>query len=456
MSTSRILVTGTHSGVGKTTVATGIMSALRQRGLSVQGFKVGPDFIDPTFHRAATGRPSRNLDGWMLSRASNLDIFARATGDADVAVIEGVMGLFDAKDGSLAGSTAEMAMWLDAAVVLVVDASAMAGSAAALVHGFDTFVPDLRLSAVIPNRIASARHYKLLSRAIAASCRPELIGYVPRDVAFSLPERHLGLHLASEALSADSLRALTECVEAQIDLDRLLAMSLRPRASFQEIDCTDRKRARIGIAMDKGFCFYYEDNLDLLRQLGAELVMFSPATDSALPTDLDGLYLGGGYPELHLEALSRNTSMRTAVAQFAEMGAPIYAECGGFMYLTEDIFDAAGSAWPMAGVFPTRARMQCKLAKLGYVEIETRDRDGWIASGERARGHEFRYSVIDPMPESVARAYVDPAEGYWMNSTLGSYVHLHFRSCPRLVQAFVDGCAERRARISSTECRRQL
>lgn len=445
MTMPRIVIAGTHSGVGKTTVATGIMAALRRRGLTVQGFKVGPDFIDPTFHRAATGRPSRNLDGWMLSRVSNLDIFARATEGADVAVIEGVMGLFDAKDESLVGSTAEMAMWLDAAVVLVLDASATAGSAAAVVHGFDTFVPELHLSAVLPNQIASARHHEFLSRAIAARCRPEIIGSMPRDAAISFPERHLGLHLAEEALSGDKLRALAECIEAHVDLDRLLTISARLKPAMSGPRECRPKRARIGIARDSAFCFYYEDNLDLLSQLGAELVAFSPIADVALPTDLDGLYLGGGYPELHLEALSGNTSMRASVAQFAASGAPIYAECGGFMYLTEAIVDAEGRAWPMAGIFPTRARIERRLAKLGYTEIETCDGGGWVARGVRARGHEFRYSVIDEMPESVPRAYAGPAAGYWMNATLGTYVHLHFGSCPRFAKAYVDRCAQRRA-----------
>ena len=197
MSVPRILVAGTHSGVGKTTIATGIMAALRKRGLRVQGFKVGPDFIDPTFHHAATGRPSHNLDGWMLSRETNLDIFARAVHDADVAVIEGVMGLFDGKSSpSLSGTSAEMAIWLDAAIVLVLDAAAMAGSAAAIVHGFDTLVPELRLSAVVCNKVASARHYGYLHDAITARCRPVPLGYLPRDVSFSIPERHLGLHRA--------------------------------------------------------------------------------------------------------------------------------------------------------------------------------------------------------------------------------------------------------------------
>jgi cobyrinic acid a,c-diamide synthase len=447
MSVSRIVVAGTHSGVGKTTVTTGIMAALHRRGLRVQGFKVGPDFIDPTFHHAATGRPSHNLDGWMLSRETNLDIFTRAVKDADVAVIEGVMGLFDGKGspslaGSLSGTTAEMAIWLDAAAVLVLDASAMAGSAAAIVHGFDTLVPQLQLSAVVCNKVASDKHYGYLRDAIAAYCRPTLLGYLPRDASFTIPERHLGLHLANDTLTDDRLDRLAEWIESHLDLDRLLELGAR-----HETPATPPKAAResesvrIGIARDAAFCFYYHDNLELLRALGAELIAFSPVADRMLPPDLDGIYLGGGYPELHAEALSANEPMRVAIAEFAASDAPVYAECGGFMYLTQAIVDLSERSWPMAGIFPTRARMQKRLAKLGYIEVETCEAESWLPPGECARGHEFRYSVIDPMPETVRRVYKDPAEGYRVRSVLGSYVHLHFLSCRTFAERFVRDCA---------------
>ena len=456
MSTPRIVVAGTHSGVGKTTVATGIMAAFRRRGLRVQGFKVGPDFIDPTFHHVATGRPSRNLDGWMLSREANLDVFARAIDDADVAVIEGVMGLFDGKSApSLAGTTAEMAIWLDATVVLVLDGAAMAGSAAAIVHGFDTLVSELRLSAVVCNKVASAKHFAYLRDAITAHCRPALLGYLPRDASFSIPERHLGLHLAHEALTEDRLCQLAEWIESHLDLDRLLELSARSKLAITPLKESPRKpeRARIGIARDAAFCFYYHDNLELLRALGAELIDFSPIADPMLPLDLDGIYLGGGYPELHAEALSANESMQAAIAEFVANDAPVYAECGGFMYLTKAIVDVEGRSWPMAGIFPTTARMQKRLARLGYIEVETRDAEGWLSPGECARGHEFRYSVIDPMPETICRVYREPAEGYQVRSALGSYVHLHFLSCPSFAEGFVRDCAQRRAGSPTMERR---
>jgi cobyrinic acid a,c-diamide synthase len=450
MSVPRIVVAGTHSGVGKTTVTTGIMAALHRRGLRVQGFKVGPDFIDPTFHHAATGRPSHNLDGWMLSRQTNLEIFARAIRDADVAVIEGVMGLFDGKGspssaGSLSGTTAEMAIWLDAAVVLVLDASAMAGSAAAIVHGFDTLVPELQVAALVCNKVASDKHYGYLRDVITAHCRPALLGYLPRDASFTIPERHLGLHLASETLTEDRLDRLAAWIESHLDLDRLLQLGAR-RETPVTLPRPAGKSAsvRIGIARDAAFCFYYHDNLELLSRLGAELVEFSPIADSMLPPDLDGIYLGGGYPELHAEALSANEPMRAAIAEFAASDAPVYAECGGFMYLTQAIVKLSGRSWPMAGIFPTSARMQRRLTKLGYIEVENCEAGGWLSPGECARGHEFRYSVIDPMPETVHRVYKDPAEGYRVRSVLGSYVHLHFLSCPRFAEHFVRDCTQRR------------
>jgi cobyrinic acid a,c-diamide synthase len=446
MNIPRIVIAGTHSGVGKTTVTTGIMAALHRRGLRVQGFKIGPDFIDPTFHTCATGRPGRNLDGWMLSRETNLELFESATADADAAVIEGVMGLFDGKSSpSLSGTTAEMAIWLDAAVVLVLDAAAMAGSAAAIVHGFDTLTPDLGLAAVICNKVASEKHYGFLRDAIAGRCRPELIGYLSCDASYAIPERHLGLHLAHEAMTEERLDRLAAWMESSLDLDRLLELGSRPGLAIpmgREQRAAATAMARIGIARDAAFCFYYHENLELLRFLGAELVFFSPITDQALPEGIDGIYIGGGYPELHAGALSANNSMQSAIREFAAGGGVIYAECGGFMYLMRAIADLDGREWPMTGIFPTVARMQKRLAKLGYIEVET-------ATGQFVRGHEFRYSAMDPMPDpmpkNMDRAYREPAEGFRAGSVLGSYIHLHFLSCPDFAVNFIRDCVRTRS-----------
>ena len=449
----RVVIAGTHSGVGKTTIATALMAALTRGGMRVQPFKVGPDFIDPTFHLAATGRTSRNLDGWMLSREENLQIFARACQNADLAIIEGVMGLFDGRDGtSDAGSTAEIAKWLNAPVVLVVDGSAMARSAAALVHGFEDFDPELNVAAVIFNRIAGGGHFEFLRGALSNRCQAVPLGFLPPNEKVSFPDRHLGLVMADEVLNADRLAALADWVETGIDLHQLIVIAsaadvpTETRQGSVAQSASHGDRTRIGIARDRAFCFYYQDNLDLLQDCGAELVEFSPIADTALPERLDGLYLGGGYPEIHASQLAANESMRAAVRQFSAGGTPVYAECGGFMYLTDAIVDIEGRAHPMVGVFPTRACMQPRLSAIGYVEVEGAGEDAWLPAGERIRGHEFRYSIIEEMPERIARYYRligkndFRSEGYHVGSTLGSYVHLHFASCPDFAARFVAAC----------------
>jgi cobyrinic acid a,c-diamide synthase len=448
----RLTIAGTHSGVGKTSIAIALMAALTRRGLRVQPFKIGPDFIDPGFHRLASKRASRNLDGWMLSRDTNLEILAQASQDADIAIIEGVMGLFDGSDAiSQTGSTAEMTKWLGSPVLLVIDASAMAGSAAALVHGFEDFDPDVRLAGVLCNRVGGSGHADILRQAMEARCRAKPLGFLPSDEKIALPERHLGLVMARESLSKEHLSEMANWIEAHVDIDGLLTVARdqslpletsRPSASQVRVEL----RARIGLARDAAFCFYYEDNLDLLKQCGADLIEFSPICDAALPADLDGLYLGGGYPELHAAQLSENASMRNAIVQFAKSGRPIYAECGGFMYLCEAILDADGREYQMAGLFPTRVRMQKQLAAIAYVEAEVPKDALWLHGGQRLRGHEFHYSTIDEMPASVSRCFRFGAgkkmrdDGYAIGTVLAGYSHLHFRSSLEFVSSFVEMC----------------
>ena len=444
----RLVVAGTHSGVGKTTIAAALMAAFSRRGLRVQPFKVGPDFIDGGFHEAACGRPSRNLDGWMLSRETNLQTFARACADADLAIVEGVMGLFDGHSATDAsGSTAEMASWLSAPILLVADASAMARSVAALVHGFETFRPDLDVAGVVFNRVAGDGHAAILRDAVRHCCRALPLGSLPVDEKISLPSRHLGLVLAAEALTPARLDDLAVWIAGHTDLDALLdiAIGRAPalHVSLPEFAAPEPPRARIAIARDAAFCFYYRDNLDLLRTSGAELVEFSPIADRALPSDVTGLYLGGGYPELHAGALSANLSMLETIRCFAASGHPIYAECGGFMYLTQAIVDKDGHEYPVAGLFPTRARMQPQLAALGYLEVEAPSDTLWLRSGERLRGHEFRHSEIDPMPSAIRRSLQlsnGRAEGYTTDSVLAGYAHLHFGSAPQFARRFVQAC----------------
>ncbi|MFP5262275.1 MAG: cobyrinate a,c-diamide synthase [Blastocatellia bacterium] len=458
-----VVIAGTHSGVGKTTVTLGLLAALRRRGMAAQAFKVGPDFIDPGFHSAVTGRPAYNLDTWMLGRETNREIFASAAATADVAVVEGMMGLFDGASGSdESGSTSEMAKCLNVPVVLVIDAAAQARSAAALVHGFETFDPDLRTVAVIANNVAGEGHYRYIGDAIGGSCRAELIGWLPPDPVVRLPSRYLGLVTAAEAANELRADALAEWVEKGIDLDRLLDLSAagvaespaaRDQLNFAQAANGNAPPAgpcvRIGVASDPAFCFYYESNLRLLEQLGASLVRWSPMRDP-LPEGLHGLYFGGGYPELYAARLSANVRARSALSEFVARGGVVYAECGGLMYLTEAIVDMDGVEHPMAGVLPTRARMRGQLAALGYVEVEGISASGHalLPAGQTARGHQFRYSEIDPVPEAVARGYriktrpygAPDREGYVMNNCLASYVHLHFLSNPEFAARLVDSC----------------
>ena len=456
-----LVVAGTHSGVGKTTISIALMAALRRRGLTVQGFKVGPDFIDPDFHAAAVGLASHNLDGWMLTPDTNRKIFAHATAKADVAVIEGMMGLFDGASGdNESGSTAEMAKLLHVPVVLVIDATAQARSAAALVHGFETFDLDLPVVAVISNYVAGEGHYRYIQDSIKTYCRAEPVGWLARNPAVAFPSRHLGLVTAAEVMEELRLATLADWMEDRVDLDRLLALSaINARVATSQAEVAMVAEAfnspaeptvRIGVARDRAFCFYYESNLELLKSLGAELIYWSPMTDP-LPGGLQGLYFGGGYPELYAAQLSDNFGARCAVNAFVGAGGVVYAECGGLMYLTEAIVDADGTEYPMVDVFPTRARMHKHLMAIGYAEVEgiTEAPSTLLAAGETVRGHQFRHSEIDPMPETIARSYHikarrpgggPDAEGYVMNNCLASYIHLHFLSNPNFVARWLDTC----------------
>jgi len=436
---SAIVVAGTHSGVGKTSVTLGLIGALRRRGLSVQPFKVGPDFIDPLHHRHASGRMPRNLDGWMLAPETNLRRFAAATADADAAVVEGVMGLFDGSDGgSERGSTAEMAKLLRLPVVLVVDASAMARSAAALVHGFASFDADLQVAGVILNKVGGEAHANMIREAIAGTV--PVLGALPYAADIVVPERHLGLHLPNEARES-YVERLATLVEEHVDVDELLRVSRTERRPSPPQPARHRPTVRIGVARDDAFCFYYADNLELLEDAGAELVEFSPI-DGALPDDLGGLYIGGGYPELHAEALAGNTAVRDAIREFAAAGGPIYAECGGLMYLA-DALHVEERTYPMCGVLPLETRMPAPL-QIAYVRVTTTG--GLFGAGNEARGHVFHQSEIVGEPNIDSSFELETTrgertrEGFTVGNVLASYAHLHFASCPALPAAFVGRC----------------
>jgi len=446
----RIVIAGVSSGVGKTTVSVAVARALIAQGLRVALFKCGPDYLDPTYHARAVGHSTHNLDGWMMGREAVRSTFLEATREADVAIIEGVMGLFDgASPTSEEGSTAEIAKWLEAPVALVVDAGGMARSVAALVAGFADFDPALRVAGVIANRVGSRGHAELLQKALRSS---SFLGALPRDAAAGFPERHLGLRTADEEVLPASLLDAWGAVAAEwIRLDALLDLARSAPALADEPKCSNSgsSRARIGIAHDEAFHFYYVDNLRRLEALGATLVRFSPLHDARLP-EVDGLYLGGGYPEAHAAALADNHSLRADVLDFARRGGPIYAECGGLMFLTQAIRTLDGSRHEMVGLLPTEAHMRESLQALGYVEVEIQARTLMGEKGTRFRGHQFRYSTLEPEPpvELLERVYAlqrrrggeTTSEGYSRGNVLASYVHAHWASNPNVAAVFVDAC----------------
>jgi cobyrinic acid a,c-diamide synthase len=508
----RIVIAAPHSGSGKTTLTLGIMDALKRRGLRVAPFKVGPDFIDPGYHRLVTGTPSINLDGWMCGLGFVRDTFAHHGDGADIAVIEGVMGLFDGIDGvSEAGSTAEIAKALAAPVLLVVDARSQARSAAALVHGFAGFDPAVRIAGVIFNNVASANHESILREALAASC-PEiaLVGCLPRDPELAIPSRHLGLMTAEEnPLSEEFLQHLGQVIDRHLDLDLVLSLAgsasdqpacgiadafdvaativsinpanlvppplagggegegegatscdvgnftLPPAPSRQgrgsqqqrlEVMACDAEPIRIAVARDAAFCFVYEDNLRLLRERGAELCVFSPLADSALPDGISGIYLPGGYPELFAERLEGNALLKEGIRGAIEAGMPVYAECGGFIYLTQGVA-CSEAMHPFVGIFPVETRMLPRRKALGYREVELLEESVIGAKGTLARGHEFHYSEMGEMPSGVERLYRVSKkglplghEGYRYRGCLASYIHLHFGSSPEIADSFVGHC----------------
>jgi cobyrinic acid a,c-diamide synthase len=445
-----VVVAGVSSGAGKTTVTLALLEALRRRGLTVQAFKVGPDFIDPAYHTLATGRPSYNLDGWMCGRDHAVATVAARAADADLAVVEGVMGCFDGVDGlSEDGSTAQIAKWLGAPVVLVADATALSRSAAAVVLGFERFDPDLDLAGVVFNRAGGPTHRRWLGEAVAAGCKARVLGALPHEAQVSLAERHLGLVTAAEGGYSAALRGrLAALAEEHVDLDALLSLARSgvERRPANPARAAGGKSVTIAVARDRAFQFYYAENLETLEGMGARLSFWSPVDDRALP-DADGLYLGGGYPELYGRELAGNAGMRAAVRAFARSG-PVYAECGGLMYLADSLTDLDGRDWPMVGVLPARVRMRRGELTLGYREI-TLTSEGLLGpAGLRARGQEFHRSTLGEVPASIQRLYavsdgrggVPRPEGFVVGGALMSYVHLHFASNPALAANFVAAC----------------
>jgi cobyrinic acid a,c-diamide synthase len=448
---ARIVVAGTSSGAGKTSVACGLIAALRARGLVVQGFKVGPDYIDPSYHALASGRPGRNLDAFLAGPELIAPLARHGAAGADIAVIEGVMGLFDGASGrGELASTAHVAKLLQAPVLLVVDAASMARSAAAIVHGYRTFDPDVDIAGVVLNKVGSDHHVELLREAIEPLGVP-VVGALRRDERVAAPERHLGLVPAGEreGRTRSAIDALGEAVEAHVDLDGVLALARSAPwltvPPWSPAGGVVDGAATIAIARGPAFSFHYEENLELLRAAGAQLAPFDPLRDDSLPPGAGALMLAGGFPEIFGEELSANAPLREQVAAFARSGRPVLAECGGLLYLCEQLDGLA-----MCGAIPASARMAGRLS-IGYREAKAVCQSALWGAGDTVRGHEFHYSAVQPLDGADAAAWVLAArgrtepEGFVVGAIHASFLHVHWGAFPGAARRLVEAAARQPA-----------
>jgi len=444
------VVAAPHSGAGKTTVACALIAALRKHGHRVQPFKAGPDFLDTGYHAAAAGRPSINLDLWLMSPQAIRDAFASRAQDADVCVLEGMMGLFDGSSvGGTDVSTAAIAAHVGAPVVLVVDGAAIGESAAAIVHGFASF-GRAPVAGVIFNRLAGPRHYDMLRRAVETSpSKVRVLGWLPADASLEIPERRLGLVGVDAPRVGELLPRLVAHVEKTVDLDALLTVSHPVATDAVPRAKPKKKRAKIAVARDAAFHFYYEDNLEALRAEGADVLFFSPLTDKSLPKGAGGLYLGGGFPENHAPRLEANRTMRASILKAVKAGMPTYAECGGLMYLATNFIGSGVRAWEMVGAIPGEVRMEGTLQNFGYVTAAAEAGSFLVSQGETVRGQEYHFSSWTGEGGAgsiwkVARPGRDEkrAEGYREGLLHASYVHLHFGSSPKAASRLVTAAEQ--------------
>lgn len=453
MSQNRLVIAGTGSGVGKTTLTIGLMSALKKRGLTVQGFKCGPDYIDPSYHTAVTKRASRNLDSWMLTPDQVIDIFNHGSAGADISIIEGVMGFFDGKNPETnEGSTAEISMITKSPVLLVVNCESMARSAAAIVKGFQLLSEGSNIAGVIANKVGSEGHFQLVKKAIEKECHVPVIGFLKRELDIEIPERHLGLIPSIERGELDHFfQTLGDLVNETIDMELLLQLAnadlLPSNEKSSLFEAKKEPAVKIAVAKDAAFNFYYPENLEILEAKGAEIVYFSPLEDEELPKNVDGLYLGGGFPEEFAHQLEQNEKAKDSIKTSIEHGLPTLAECGGFMYLTESIETTENQTYQMAGIIPGKVKMQERLAALGYREIFGQN-ENYLLKNVAAKGHEFHYSTYQSPNETIPYAYETKGmrgikkEGYLHKNVVAGYTHFHFGSCPSMVDHLIEKCLE--------------
>ncbi|WP_274916359.1 cobyrinate a,c-diamide synthase [Streptomyces sp. WZ-12] len=448
----RLVIAAPSSGAGKTTVATGLMAAFAEAGLAVSPHKVGPDYIDPGYHALATGRPGRNLDAYLCGPERIAPLFLHGAAGADLALVEGVMGLFDGASGKgELSSTAQVAKLLRAPVVLVVDASSQSRSVAALVHGFASWDPEVRLAGVILNKVGSDRHEELLRDAMESSGVP-VLGALRRTERAGTPSRHLGLVPVAErrAEAVESVRELAAQVRAGCDLQALLALARSvpelpdrpwdPAAALAAAGgATGSGRPVVAVAGGPAFTFSYAEHAELLTAAGAEVAPFDPLRDEQLPPGTRGLVIGGGFPEVYAPELSANAPLRAAVAGLAASGAPVSAECAGLLYLSRTL-----DGRPMCGVLPADGRMTGRLT-LGYREAVALTDNALAAAGTRLRGHEFHRTALEPgAGASPAWGVTHPrrgVEGYATGGVHASYLHVHWAAEPALAARLVAGAA---------------
>ncbi|WOD38914.1 cobyrinate a,c-diamide synthase [Nodosilinea sp. E11] len=456
-----LVIAGERSGVGKTTVTLSLLAALAQKSARVQSFKVGPDYIDPMFHQRATGRPCYNLDPVLTSEAYVRHCFAQRCHDAEFALVEGVMGLFDGASGlSDVASTAHVARLLNLPILLVVDCSRLSRSVLAIIHGYRTLDPHVRLAGVVLNRVGSDRHLDLLTDALSTIDLP-ILGVLRRHQAIALPDRHLGLVPTAELPQLPAiLDRLADLGHSSFDWAALMPLLSTPSVSppspslplpFQP-QPHSLTRPRLAVAQDAAFSFYYPDNLDLLTTLGADLIPWSPLKDEAPPEGIDGLYFGGGFPEMFAAELAANQPLRTRLKTLLHQGLPTYAECGGLMYLATTLVDLDATAWPMVGVLPTTVRMTSKLT-LGYRQATSQQTSFLMSANQQVWGHEFHRSQTETKPEQpvfhlsrYGATSSHAQDGWHLHQVHASYLHLHWGGCPAVARALVTACRQHHQR----------